>query len=413
MCVRWLLACIALLSSLTAAVPAWADPQPVFLYYLTNPDSGANSIAAFRVNETGNLSPIFGSPFSTGGSGLASVEGSDYAHRIVVSRARNRLFAVNEKEGSIAVFKVSPASGTLTAVPGSPFVVGDWANNPGASLAISNDGLTLYGASLSVVSYSVDAATGALSSIGAHWTFPFRINGIALTDANDTLYLTMSDHLTMLKAGSTGLLGPGEGGFLGTLSLGNGPTDVAISHAGDLLYVGSQGGIDAFRVAAGSFTPVSGTPFFSGSANLSGLTLDFAQQFLVAYGVKGPALDATLVNANGALTQGQNSPMPPGIPLSGAVLSPDGQRLFTSNSQSQLDAWNVDATGGLTHVAGYPVTLAVPAGFSKLAAIASPPPGPVPALPPAALAVLVLAILRAGPNRKRQRTSCSSQFSGN
>jgi Lactonase, 7-bladed beta-propeller len=402
-----LLTVLTMLCLLSTSRRASADSQPFFLYQLTNPSSASNAVVALRIDSAGVLAPITGSPFSTGGTGMPVVAGAEYSHRIAVSRSRARLFAANELEGSIAVFDINVQTGTLVSVPGSPFAVTGWGGNPGISLAVSNDGKFLYGANTSVVSFSV-AANGVLTEIGARWNFSSRVNGSAVTDANDYLYLAMSDRVSALTTGSGGLTSTPPV----TLSLGNVPTDVALTHAGDTLYVGSKSGINAFHVGAGSFTPIAGTPFFGGSSNLSGLTLDYYDHVLVAYGFNGPIL-ASAVRGNGdALTASAGSPFQPGMAPTGAILSPDGRRLFTSNNASQLDAWSVDDAGGLTHAPAYPTTLGVSSGFSKLVAFPSQAPTPTPALPLGATATLLLALLSLGSSRKRWHRSSCSQSSG-
>ncbi len=400
----------ATLAAVCLFVPraASAETQPFSLYMLTNPSTAPNAIVALRVDGTGAITPVAGSPFATGGTGMATVPGAEYAHRIVVSRSRNRLFAGNDLDGSIAVFDINSQTGALSPVPGSPFFVADWGNNPGISLAVSNDGNFLYGSNTNVVSFAV-AMDGALTQIGARWAFSARTNGCAISEANDYLYLAMSDRVSALKTGSGGLTSTPPA----SLSLGNVPTDVALTHAGDTLYVGSKNGINAFHVAAGTFTPVAGTPFFGGSSNLSGLTLDFYERVLVAYGFSGPALAAGLLGNSGALSPGAGSPFQPVLAPTGAVLSPDGRQLFTSNNASQLDAWSVDDAGAIVHTPLFPTTLGVSSGFSKLVAFPSKTPTPSPALPLGATAALVVSLLTAASNRKRRRTPSCCQSSDN
>jgi DNA-binding beta-propeller fold protein YncE len=390
------------LCALAFPQPAQAETQPSFLYLLSNAPAAPNAIAAYRVDSAGAVSPIVGSPFATGGSGLASVTGAEYAHRVAVSRSSNRLFAANELDGSIAVFNIDKLSGALTQVAGSPFAVAEWAGNPGTSLSVSIDGQFLYGSNTSVLSFRV-AANGALSQVGARWVFSSRVNGMTVAEANDALYLAMSDRVTVLKVGSGGLSGLPPTNY----SLGNVPTDVAVNHAGNTLYVGSRSGINAFHVSAGSLTPLAGTPFFGSTSNLSGLTLDYYERALVAYGFSGPTLAAGVLGSDGGVTPGLNSPLTPGVAPSGAALSPDGQRLFVSNNASQLDAWLLD-TGTLVHAPGYPVTVAVAAGFSKVVTFPVQEATPSPALPFGASALLGLALFGATWARSRKLRCTSS-----
>ena len=412
------LSCALLLPRRAGAVES---PQ-FFLYMLTNhPSSGQNGVAGFAVDSSGAQSVIDGSPFVTSGTGMASVAGSEYAHRIVVSRPRDLLFAANEAEGTIAVFKINGQTGALTRVPGSPFAVSGFAsNNAGMSLAVSSDGKLLYGSnpnvavgSTSVVSMSV-AANGALSPVGATFSFGTRVNGMAVSDANDHLYLAMSDfRVAVLKTGANGLTFSTQP----SLSVGS-ATDVAMNHLGDTLYVGSNAGITAFQVSAPdssgnlSFTPRASTPFFALGPNLSGLSLDFFERVLVAYGSKGPTLASGLVTPGGAL-----SPVTPLFAPSSAALSPDGRRLFTSSDGglgvTQIDAYTIADTGELVRDPLYPIALPFASGFSKLVTFPSKPPLPAPALPFGFTLALILGLLSVVPSRKPQCKSFCSQSSDN
>jgi hypothetical protein len=88
----------------------------------------ANSILAFRRDENGALTLLPGSPFLTGGSGVAiddvpTVGAFDSDQNIIVNPERTRLFAVNSGSDTIAVFDILPDGG-LVPVPGSPFSSG-------------------------------------------------------------------------------------------------------------------------------------------------------------------------------------------------------------------------------------------------------------------------------------------------
>jgi 6-phosphogluconolactonase (cycloisomerase 2 family) len=88
----------------------------------------ANSIFAFRRDAEGNVTELPGSPFLTGGSGVATATiprfGSfESDQSIIVNTGRTRLFAVNSGSDTIAVFYILPDGGIVPA-PGSPFPSG-------------------------------------------------------------------------------------------------------------------------------------------------------------------------------------------------------------------------------------------------------------------------------------------------
>jgi len=88
---------------------------------------GDNAIIAYRNNGDGKLTPILGGPFFTGGSGIGNpqqIEGPNNSdNEIRITNDKQFLLAVNSGSNTIAVFKIN-IDGTLSPVPGSPFPSG-------------------------------------------------------------------------------------------------------------------------------------------------------------------------------------------------------------------------------------------------------------------------------------------------
>ena len=101
-------------------------PTEHVVYTETNDTS--NAILAFRRDDDGNLTPVHGSPFPTGGKGVIDPSFKlgpfDSDQNVVVDRDRRLLFAVNAGSNSIAVFRIRPHDGGLDPVEGSPFPSG-------------------------------------------------------------------------------------------------------------------------------------------------------------------------------------------------------------------------------------------------------------------------------------------------
>jgi len=101
-------------------------PSEHVVYTETN--DTANAILAFRRDDDGNLTPVKGSPFATGGKGVIDPSFKlgpfDSDQNVVVDRGRRLLFAVNAGSNSIAVFHIRSKDGSLDAVEGSPFSSG-------------------------------------------------------------------------------------------------------------------------------------------------------------------------------------------------------------------------------------------------------------------------------------------------
>ena len=113
-----------------------------FVYVESNlPAANANSVYAFRRGSDGNLKPVPGSPFLTGGAGIqysgTNLGPFDSSQEVITNPQQTLLFAVNAGSDSIAVFQICD-DGTLKPVEGSPFPSGG--NDP-VSLALDGDAL--------------------------------------------------------------------------------------------------------------------------------------------------------------------------------------------------------------------------------------------------------------------------------
>ncbi|MEI9941167.1 MAG: hypothetical protein WDO69_28450 [Pseudomonadota bacterium] len=358
--------------ALSGLLAGEAKADSTFVYVNANPSEGPNTVAALRVIN-GESTVLSGSPFPTGGLGLALAPGADFTHRVVIARKRNLLFVSNDGSGSIAVFAVDPTTGSLTAVPGSPFSVGGWGAFSGISLALSPDGNVLYASGKTIIGLSV-AANGALSEIGASWGFVERVAGIAVNPDNTRLFLGMASGVVALHGGSAGLTADPPD----TLSIGSMATDLRLSSNGTRLWVTTQtGGIQGYGYDSGSFSVVPGSPFASGVSVLGGITVDSSDRFLVAYSPSVPRLLSARINADGSL--GSSTSLSPVFRPLAAALSPAGSVLFAADGLGQLDAWNAASDGTLIHILGFPLLTSAQPGFPSVATY--PVQNPVPGAP--------------------------------
>ncbi|HEY4047842.1 MAG TPA: hypothetical protein VGM27_13345 [Acidobacteriaceae bacterium] len=118
----------------------YAGEAGEYVYLESNASApNSNSIYAFRREAAGNLTPLPGSPFLTGGAGVqysgSNLGPFDSDSEVIVNPQQTLLFAVNAGSDSVAVFSIK-GDGTLVAVPGSPFASGG--NDP-VSLAIDGN----------------------------------------------------------------------------------------------------------------------------------------------------------------------------------------------------------------------------------------------------------------------------------
>ncbi len=366
------------LATLASFAPARAAAtRSAFAYVNANPNNASNALSAFRVDYSGQATPILGSPFPTAGFGLTPSLGAEFAHRIEASGARDLLFAANDGSGTIAAFKVNPLTGALSGVSGSPFTVPGWGSFSGISLAASNDGRFLYASGQTLVSFFV-ADTGELFPLGSQWQFPERVGGIGVSGDNTQLFVSTGSGVYILQTGEGGLTNV----LLDQLSVGSTASDLRLDPAGKHLWVGTKnGGVLAYAITPSGATIVPGAPFASSVSNLSGLSVDFYGRFLFALSPVGPRLFGARRDANGVLAPAPNSPLMPLFAPTAGALTPDGSVLLLANASGQLDAWSPDDNGALFHVDGYPVSTGVAPGFAAIATFPDKNPTPAPANP--------------------------------
>lgn len=134
-----------------------AHPTKNFVY--ANSSAGTNgpsSIAAFQIDaNTGVLTPITGSPFSTGGVGASFVR---------IDPAGKFLYVANSISNTIQGFTIDQTTGALTVVSGSP-----WTTDGTPLVTLDPSGRYLYSTnagSNTIASYAVNMTTGALTIVG-------------------------------------------------------------------------------------------------------------------------------------------------------------------------------------------------------------------------------------------------------
>jgi hypothetical protein len=125
--------------------PAWREARaegkrPTNIVYVESNDPDGNAILAYQRAADGSLTPLPGSPFSTGGLGITTTYALgpfDSDQEVIVNPEHTMLFAVNGGSDTIAVFWIND-DGSLTPVDGSPFPSGG--SNP-VSVGLANQTL--------------------------------------------------------------------------------------------------------------------------------------------------------------------------------------------------------------------------------------------------------------------------------
>jgi 6-phosphogluconolactonase (cycloisomerase 2 family) len=117
-----------LVTVLAAFCAAPALAQKNLIYINGNiASSGQNAVIVLVNDGTGNLTPLPGSPFLTGGTGVGIPPSGDADWdsdgEVAINAAGTLLYAVNGDSNTIAAFKLN-SDGSLTTITGSPFASG-------------------------------------------------------------------------------------------------------------------------------------------------------------------------------------------------------------------------------------------------------------------------------------------------
>jgi 6-phosphogluconolactonase len=295
--------------------------------YLYVSDFQNDAVDGFSINPgSGALAAIAGSPYALGGAapgggGLSAfIQGGD-----------DFVYATDMNAGTVAGFTFDSTSGTLTAVPGSPFPAGD------SPVQAAQNGFFLYVSNLNdssggISGYALNGQNGAATPLpgspfptGAPGSFP---GPSALVIMNGFLYValagtaTPNNQIAAFAINSDGSLTAVPGS---PFTAGSGPMQLAAvpvtSNAQGFLYSANiqDGTISAFTAADGSgiLVPVSGSPYTSGksigSVAVSQTFTDSGDYFLYASDPQAMTINAyTVDGGTGVLSPVSGSPFPAG-----------------------------------------------------------------------------------------------------
>lgn len=135
------------------------EPSGKFLYVGLGGTVNANQfVAAFSIDSsTGALTPVLGSPFTTGAGPFSTA----------LDPSGKFLYTANSHDNTVSAFTLDSSTGALTSVSGSPFATGATGGFP-FSLAMDPVGKFLYTAnqgSGDISGFSISSTTGALSPV--------------------------------------------------------------------------------------------------------------------------------------------------------------------------------------------------------------------------------------------------------
>jgi 6-phosphogluconolactonase (cycloisomerase 2 family) len=282
-------------------------PAPVALLYAVGP--GSNNIVALEEKDTGALSPLPVSFFSTNPRPVA----------LALHPSKNFVYVANATSNTVSGFSLDHQSGVLTpvgtALPPTPVGVNPVSlgiNSSGQFLFVLNQGTVVPPAPATISVLSIDPVRGTMTEISGS---PFP---------------TVGSPLSMAVSPTAGFLYVGNGA-LGTISI--------------------------FSIgASGALTPV-GAPVAAGTT-IAGITIDPKNQFLFAADSGNDGIVSFNIQASGALTPVAGSPFSTGAgtkPVSIAVDSTSAFLYSANQGTSNVSGFKL-SSGALTQVSGSPYT---------------------------------------------------------
>jgi 6-phosphogluconolactonase len=363
-------------------VGAAAQTTPAYVYVANamGVSLTTGNITAFSVDPTsGALTVVPGSPFAAGANPTY----------VTVSPSNEFLYETSDLQtltsaNDLNAFAINITTGTLTAVPGSPFLSG---SSP-ASVSIDSTGKFLYtsngGAgngpdqSESISEYDINATTGALTAIAQdNCSYPpffvgNQCNAVLADPVAGFLFGTASAGvIDAFSIESQGTLQAVTGSPFPVLASGAdptvGPVAMAIYPTGKYLYTANYNpttNVSGFNIAgSGALSLVPGSPFTIGNSNPSDLVADPLGRFLYVLDFNVGVTGFSVNPSNGQLT------LLPGFPVLVPIFSrkamaidPSGKFLYVGSGLSyqapSLYVFAINATtGGLTPIDGSPYTV--------------------------------------------------------
>jgi 6-phosphogluconolactonase (cycloisomerase 2 family) len=229
-------------------------------------------------------------------------------------------FLFSDSFGSVVSYSVNTSTGALSemsTVPGNHGSGFGIAANSAGTFLYSDDDLADGIDAFSISSSgSLTAVSGSPFSMPSGWT-PFEVDSLAVDPAGKFLYAPDGPSNTVVGFtidGATGALGSIPGSPFAT---GPGPAQVVVDPSDRFVYVSDcdtldqQGGISAFTIdsSTGALTPIQGSPFNTDTDGPDGLVVSPSGKFLfAAVPFYGAIAAFTIDSSSGALTQVTGSP---------------------------------------------------------------------------------------------------------
>jgi 6-phosphogluconolactonase (cycloisomerase 2 family) len=320
---------------------------PTFAYSFNNRAFGDNTISAFSVGKRGALTVVPGSPFLTGGKGRGSLYIA--SNRITTCAGRNLLYASNDFTNDISAFTIDPLTGSLAPVPGSPFPSGGDAGM-GLSLATSPDDHFLFAANSGTGTISVFtiSATGSLTAVPNSPFFSFGgLVSIKVSPDGKFLAAVIFEQIAMLSIGTDGSLTLAPGSPF-SFSGFDSPSAVDINCSSNLLFCVvealNQAKVEVFSITPnGMLTPKTSLSFLLEISGSIEPVLSPDGRFLF---ISGGSTSVLEVSGDGSLSGVRGSPFTSPFGTQGLSTDSSGRFLFATSTFG-LTALRIKKRGAL------------------------------------------------------------------
>jgi 6-phosphogluconolactonase (cycloisomerase 2 family) len=253
------------------------------------------------------------------------------------------LYVANSGSNNVTGFTINAATGALTSL-------GNTATGTGPDyLDITPDGNFLYvgnGTGGTVSGFSINDVTGALTATpSSPYLAGGTTRGVAVDPTGEFVFAVSGtanqvDAYT-LNASTGQLTGNGTGPGLAT------PQGITIDGSGTYAYVGnSGGGIEGFEINAnGTLTPLGGTPY-NGGTNYTSVSADPTGSYV--YGLQTLGIDIFEIDPDtGDLTYLDTESSPGGTSSHNSILvDPRGEYLYLVSGTGGLSVFALDLTTG-------------------------------------------------------------------
>jgi 6-phosphogluconolactonase (cycloisomerase 2 family) len=246
-------------------------------------DLNAGKVAGFLYDSTsGMLTPVPGSPFPAGNTPVQAVQ--------VAPQAGNPLFLyvsnLNDPVGGISAFAINQQNGSLTQILGSPFPTGAPGYYPGPSaMVVSVDNNFLYvalagtaNANNQIAAFSINPTSGSLTALPQSpfptGNDPLQMAYVPLTEGAESFLYTANiqdDTISAFTVDHTsGVLTPVKGSPFAAGTSVMGLSQILTSSGNYFLYAADPQAetVIAYTIDGntGALTPLQGSPFAAGGA---------------------------------------------------------------------------------------------------------------------------------------------------